>query len=269
MEALLEEARIKLSGVISDLLGVSGRRILAALAEGQTDAGKLAELGDERLKCSKEQLVDALQGSPEPLQLEVLRLFLQRLELLDRQIERLDVLVARELKKHEQAVIRVAEVPGFGVDSSQQLIAEVGVEAAAFPSPGQFSSWAGSCPGSEESAGQNKSSRSPKGNQVVRHILTQAAQAAVKKKGCHFQAVFQRLVPRLGYKGAIWAIANRLARLVWKILHEGVSYVEQGTEPNPKAKKRRAQKLAQALRKLGYRVLLTPIDPQAAVQAQE
>jgi transposase len=109
VEALLEEARIKLSGVISDLLGVSGRRILAALAEGQTDAVKLAELGDERLKCSKEQLVDALQGSPEPLQLEVLQLFLQRLELLDRQIERLDVLVARELKKHQKAVIRVAE----------------------------------------------------------------------------------------------------------------------------------------------------------------
>jgi transposase len=268
VEALLEEARIKLSGVISDLLGVSGRRIVAALAQGETDAEKLAALGDERLKCSREELVDALQGSPQPLQLEVLRLFVERLELLDRQIERLDVLVAQELNKHEQAVIRVAEVPGFGVDSAQQIIAEVGVEAATFPSAGQFSSWAGSCPGREESAEQNRSSRSPKGNRFVRRILTQAAQAAVKKKGCHFQTVFRRLLPRLGYKGAIWAIANRLARLVWKILHEGVKYVEQGAETNPKAKKRRAQKLAKELRKLGYQVSLTPIGPQSVVQAQ-
>jgi hypothetical protein len=132
------------------------------------------------------------------------------------------------------------------------------VEAATFPSARQFSSWVGCCPGSEESAEQNKSSRSPKGNRFVRRILTQAAQAAVKKKGCHFQVVFRRLLPRLGYKGAIWAIAHRLGRLVWKVLHDGVRYVEQGTETTPQAKKRRAQKLAQALRKLGYQVTLTP-----------
>jgi len=268
LEALLEEERIKLSGVISDLLGASGRRILAALAEGETDAVKLAELGNERLKCSKEELADALKGSPEPLHLDVLRLFLERLELLDRQIERLDVLVARELAKHEEAVIRVAAIPGFGVDSAQQIIAEVGADAEAFPTAGQFCSWAGVCPGSNESAEQNQSSRSPKGNRFVRRVLNQAAHAAVKTQGCHFQNVFRRLLPRLGYKGAVWAIAHRLGRLVWKILHAGVSYVEQGSETNPKAKKRRAQKLAQALRKLGYQVTLTPLGPQAAEQIQ-
>jgi transposase len=258
LEALLEEARIKLSGVVSDLLGVSGRRILAALSKGETDPVKLAELGDDRLKCSKQELVDALQGSPAPIHLEVLKLFLERLKLLDEQIQTLDGLVARELKKHEEAVIRLAQVPGFGVDSAQQIIAEVGVDAEAFPSASQLCSWAGTCPGSEESAEQNYSSRSPKGNRFVRRILTQAAQAAVKKKGCHFQSVFRRLLPRLGYKGAIWAIAHRLGRLLWKILHDGVTYVERGNETTPQAKKRRAQKLAQALRKLGYRVKLTP-----------
>ena len=126
------------------------------------------------------------------------------------------------------------------------------------PSAAPFSSWAGTCPGSEESAEQNQSSRSPKGNRFVRRILTQAAQAAVQKKGCHFQTVFRRLSPQLGYKGAIWAIAHRLGRLLWKILHDGVAYVEQGTETNPAARKRRAQKLANALRKLGYQVTLTP-----------
>lgn len=206
-----------------------------------------------------------LQGSPQPIHLEVLQLFLQRLELLDQQIGNLNELVARELKKHQGAVVRVAEMPGFGVDSAQQLIAEVGAAAEAFPSASQFSSWVGTCPGSEESAEQNHSSRSPKGNRFVRRILTQAAQAAVKKKGCHFQSVFRRLLTKLGYRGAIWAIAHRLGRLVWKILHDGVSYVEQGTETNPRAKKRRAQKLAQALRKLGYQVSLTPLRPETPI----
>jgi transposase len=126
VEALLEEMRIKLSGVISDLLGVSGRRILAALAQGETDAEQLAELGDERLRCSRAELADALRGAPQPAQLAVLKLFLARLALLDQQIESLDTMAAEELKTHEDAVIRVAEIPGFGVDSAQQLIAEGG-----------------------------------------------------------------------------------------------------------------------------------------------
>jgi transposase len=258
-EALLEEMRIKLSGGISDLLGVSGRRILAALAQGETDPEKLAELGDQRLRCSREELADARRGAPQPTQL---KLFLARLALLDEQIETLDAMTAEELKQHEDAVTRVAEVPGFGVDAAQQLIAEVGVAAQAFPSVGQFSSWFGGCPGSNESAEQNQSSRAPKGNRFVRRLLRQAAQAAVKTKGCHFQSVFRRLLSRLGYKGALWAIAHRLGRVVWKILHDGVRYIEQGAESTPQAKKRRAQKLAQALRKLGYQVTLTPVKDQ-------
>lgn len=257
IEALLEEARIKLSSVITDLLGVSGRRILEALSEGETDPEKLAGLGDDRLKCSKQQLRDALQGSVMPIHRQVLKLHLERLALLVKQIQELDVLVAGALKKHEEAVVRLAQVPGLGADSAQQLIAEVGVEAETFPSASQFCSWAGICPGTQESAGENRSSRSPKGNRFVRGVLTQAAHAAVKKNGSRFQAVFGRLQHRLGYKGAIWAIARRLAGLVWKILHDGISYVEKGTETTPQAKKRRAQKLAQSLRKLGYQVTLT------------
>ena len=268
LEALLEEMRIKLSGVLSDLLGVSGRRILTSLSQGETDPVKLAELGDDRLQCSRRELADALRGSPEPIHLEVLKLYLNRLALLDQQIGELDRLVAKALKKHEDAVIRVAQMPGFGVDSAQQIIAEVGPDAESFPSARQFSSWVGTCPGSEESAEQNHSSRSPKGNRFVRRILTQAAQAAVKKKGSHFQSVFRRLLFKLGYNGALWAIAHRLGRLLWKILHDGVAYVEQGAETNPKAKKRRAQKLTQALRKLGYQVTLTTIDPTNIIEGQ-
>jgi len=259
LEALLEEARIKLSSVISDLLGVSGRRILQALADGETDPERLAELGDERLQCSKAELMDALTGSLEPIHRDLLKLHLEHLKLLDQQIAKLDQMAATALKRHQDAVVRVAEIPGFGADSAQQLIAEIGVDADAFKSAGNFTSWVGTCPGQDESAEQNHSSRSPKGNRFVRRILTQAAQAAVKKKGSYFQSLFRKFLPRLHYNGAIWVVANRLGRLVWKILHDGVRYIEQGQETTPAARKRRAQKMAQALRKLGYAVTLTPI----------
>lgn len=122
-------------------------------------------------------------------------------------------------------------MPGFGLEAAQQIIVEVGVEAEAFPTAGAFAAWAGACPGSQVSAGENHNSRSPKGNKYVRRILFEAAQAGVKKQGSHFQSLFRRFRLKLGYKGAIGVIAHRLARLVWKILHEGVHYIEQGEKP--------------------------------------
>ena len=118
----------------------------------------------------------------------------------------------------------------------------------------------GTCPGKDESAEQNRSSRSAKGNKYMRRVLNQAAHAAAAKKGSHFQIVFRRLLPRLGYQSAIWAVAHRLCRLVWKILHEGVRFIEHGAEVHPREKKKRAQMLARALRKLGYDVTITPIN---------
>ena len=269
MECLLEEMRIKLSMVVSDLLGASGLRILRALAQGETDPKKLALLGDDQLKCSEEQLVDALTGRPQPMHREMLRLQLERLQLIDRQIEELNGLIAQAMKPHQEAVIRLAEVPGLGVDSAQQVIAEVGVQASTFPSAAELTSWVGTCPGKDESAEENHSSRSAKGNKYLRRVLNQSAHAAVKKKGSHFQAVFRRLLPRLGYKSAIWAIAHRLCRLIWKILHDGVRYIEQGSESDPKLREKRARTLARALRKLGYDVAITPINPSTAQKAMQ
>lgn len=260
LEALLEEMRIKLSSVLSELLSLSGIRILGALAKGESDPAKLAALGDRRLKCSQQELEDALAGHPEPMHREMLALFLERLDLLDRQILRMDQLAAQAMQAHEPAVLRLAALPGFSLDSAQQLIAEAGADAKAFDSAAQFASWIGVCPGSQESAERNRSSRSPKGNLYLRRILTQAAQAAVKKKGCHFQLAFRRWLPKLGYNKAIWAIAHKLARVVWKILHEHVHYIERGQESSPKATQQKAQRLLKALRKLGYIVQLTSPD---------
>ena len=264
MEALLEEMRINLSGFISDLLGVSGRRILTALSKGETDPVKLAELGDERLRASEETLVDALSGHVQPYQQQLLEFYLKRYELIQQQIEQLHGMIGAAMEKHQQAVRRLALVPGFGVNSAQQVIAEVGVQANTFASAAHLASWAGTCPGKEESAEKNHSSRSAKGNRYLRRILNQAAQAAVKKQGSHFQVVFRRFLPRLGYKGAIWAVAHRLCRLVWKILHDRVDYIEHGSEPNPKAKQQRARALLRRLRKLGYQVTIQELNPAQA-----
>jgi len=264
MECLLEEMRIKLSSVVTDLLGVSGLRILRALARGETDPKQLAALGEERLQCSEERLVDALTGSPQPMHRELLGLQLERLHLIDEQIARLSGLIAGALKPHQEAVARLAEVPGLGVDSAQQVISEVGVQANTFPSAAHLTSWVGTCPGKEESAEANHNSRSAKGNKYLRRLLNQAAHAAVRKKGSYFQAAFRRLLPRLGYKSALWAIAHRLCRVVWKVLHEGVRFIEHGRESDPTVRRRRARLLARALRKLGYNVALTPINPATA-----
>jgi transposase len=133
MECLLEEMRIKLSIVVSNLLGASGLRILLALANGETDPQQLARLGDERLQCTEKQLVDALTGRAQPMHREMLALQLERLQLIDTQIAQLNGLIAQAMKPHQEAVIRLAEVPGLGVDSAQQVIAEVGAQASTFP----------------------------------------------------------------------------------------------------------------------------------------
>ncbi|HTS04029.1 MAG TPA: transposase [Candidatus Eisenbacteria bacterium] len=139
-------------------------------------------------------------------------------------------------------------------------IAEVGAQASTFASAAELTSWVGTCPGKGESAEQNHSSRSAKGNKYMRRVLNQAAHAAAAKKGSHFQIVFRRLLPRLGYQSAIWAVAHRLCRLVWKILHEGVRFIEHGSQVDPREKKKGAQMLARALRKLAYEVTITPIN---------
>src|SRR5580700_5412672 len=200
---------------------------------------------------------------------EVLTLQLLRWQLIDQQIAQLNSMIAQAMKSHQDAVIRLAELPGLGVDSAQQIIAEVGAQASTFPSAAELTSWVGTCPGKEESAEQNRSSRSAKGNKYLRRVLNQAAHAAVKNNGSYFQAVFRRLLPRLGYQSAIWAVAPRLCRVVWKILQEGVRFIEQGREPDPRAKKKRAQMLARALRKLGYEVTITPINPAIAENGKQ
>jgi transposase len=262
LECLLEEAHIKLSSLVSDLLGLSARRMLQALAEGKTDPAALAALADHRLRATPEQLRDALGASRElsPVYRRLFQMTLDELQLIEQHIHELDQQIASLLKHHPDAVQRLAEVPGLGVDSAQQIIAEIGVSAAAFASEKKLASWVGACPGEEESAGVSRSHRSPKGNRNLRRLLNQCANAAVKAKGSIFSVVYRRLVPRLGHKQTIGAIAHRLCRLIWKILHQRVRYQERGTEVVERSRQRRTAQMIRTLQALGYKV-----EPQLVI----
>jgi transposase len=258
LECLLEEAHIKVSSLVSDLLGASARRMLQALADGETNPATVAALGSRRLHATPDEFRDALGACTHlhPVYRRLLKLTLEELRVIEDHITQLDEEMAGLLSRYQPAVQRLAEVPGLGVDSAQQIIAEVGATAATFPSPKHLASWVGACPGDEESAGVNYSHRSPKGNRQMRRVLNQAANAAVKTTGSIFELVYRRLVPRLGHAQAIGAIAHRLCRLIWKILHQGVAYDERGPAVTKQRAQRRAAKMIRELRSLGYRIEL-------------
>jgi transposase len=262
LESLLEEAHIKLSSFVSDLLGLSAQRMLKAISEGETDPAVLAALADKHLRATPEQLCDALGACTQlnPVYRRLLKLALEELGLIDDQIGRLDREMASLLGQHQDAVQRLAEVPGLGVDSAQQIIAEVGPTAATFPSAKCLSSWVGACPGDDETAGVNYSHRSPKGNRQMRRILNQSANAAARTKGSIFEIVYRRSVPRLGHNQAIGAIAHRHCRLIWLILHRGVRYEERGPAVTRRSKQLRTWRMIRQLRSLGYHI--APPNPQ-------
>ena len=140
------------------------------------------------------------------------------------------------------------------------MIAELGPEAVAFETAQQMASWIGVCPGRQESAGQSKSNRSAKGNRTMRRVLNQVAWSAVRTKDSFFRELYQRLIPRLGIHKAIWAVSHRIAKVVWKLLHDKVHYIERGPLAlDPVAMKRRVMKLARQMRRLGYTVEVKPV----------
>lgn len=254
LEAFLEQVRIKVSCVLSDITGVSGWRILQAMSKGVQDPAALAALADPGVKCRPEQMREALAAAPQlrPEERAVLGQFLERIDLLARQIAENDRLLATCLREHQDAVSRLAEIPGLGADSAQQMIAEIGPKAQVFDSPAQLASWVGVCPGREESAGVSKSDRSPKGNRPMRRLLAQCANAAIKAKGSIFELFYRRKVARLGHNQTVWAVAHKLCRVIWKVLHDGVPYEERGSRLNSKQQAKQLQRLKRTLLLFGY-----------------
>lgn len=259
IEVLLEQARIKLSSLLSDLFGVSGLRMLRALADGETDTEKLVSLGASGLRASKQQLAEALRGELRPPQRLLLTQYLDRLEQLDRHNEMISEALRKLLQAHQPVLARLCTIPGVGITAAEQIVAEVGPAAATFASASQLCSWVGTCPGRNESAGKSTSDASPKGNRWMRRLLVQCAWAAVRTKGSFFESLFARWRSKLGVQKAIWAISNKLLRIIWRILHLGDTYKEFGpVGQDLSTLQRRLRRISKLLEVHGYVVELRP-----------
>ena len=265
LEDLLEDAQIKLSSFVTDLLGASGRRILKALAEqqGPHNPEPLANLGHPKLKASPQQLKDALDGRWLARHGVLLRLHLKRIEQLDTHIDQLQQQIAEDMQGCQESVARLTQVPGIRTEGALQMVAEIGPQAKAFSTPGRLASWVGVCPGQQESAGRSYSQRSAKGNWQMRRLLCQAAHAAAHAKGSFLESLYRRLVPRIGPQKAIWAVAHRLCRMVWIILHQGVAYEEKG-HPTATVQtiQRRQRRIRAEFAKHGFHVQFLPTPAQ-------
>jgi transposase len=258
IECILEEGQIKISAWVSDLLGKSGRRILDALVEGHSNPRELAALADYRLRATPEQLQEACEGRLLQTHRMILGLFLNQIDQLEEQIQKIDEQLATEQQAYCEALARLCKMPGIDLHAARQIIAEIGPDVAAFASPQQLASWTGVCPGRQESADVSYSNRCPKGNRHLRRILNQVAWAAVRTKGSYFQACFQRWLPRLGPQKAAWAIAHKILKLIWRLLRHNANYQERGSLLlDPKAAKRARNRHLRALQKLGFQVTLT------------
>lgn len=258
IEVLLEQAQIKLSSVISDLLGVSGRRILHALAAGAGGASELAALGHCCLHATKEELADALHGRLTEAQRLVLQLYLEQIEQTEKHMTKVEQALATAQRAHQGAITRLCEVPGISVRSAQQIIAEIGPSAAAFASASKLASWVGVCPGRQESAGVSTSNRSPKGNRTLRRAISQIAWAAIASKGSEAQRRYRRWKGQIGPQKAAWAVGHYILRVIWTVLHNAVRYVAPSTAASDeRTLLRRAKRVFADLQKLGYTVAIT------------
>lgn len=258
IEKVLEDANVKITGIITHLLGVSGRAILRALSEGETDPERLLARTNGRLKAPRERLIEGLRGAVTDHHRFQLRLYLSQISSLERLLADLDAEIARYLEPFQSQFKRLITIPGVSDFVASVLIAEIGTDMTHFPSAGHLISWAGLCPRMDESAGKRRNTRTRKGARWLRSTLIQAAWPAARSKGTYLQAQFLRLKSRRGAKKAAVAVAASILTAAYHILKdEGVVYLDLGGDYfDRRDKKRAAQRLVKRLQNLGYTVTL-------------
>jgi len=258
----LEDCNIKLGSVASDVLGASGRDMIRAIVNGESDPVKLAEMARQRLRKKIPQLQEALCGEVESHHRFLLGMLMDQVTFLEGQIDKLSGRIEEVLTPPFQEVIeRLDTIPGVDRRAAQNIVAEVGADMKPFASAAQLASWVGICPGNHESAGKRRSGRTTKGNKWLRVILVQCAWAASRAKGTYLQAIYRRLAARGGKKRALVAVAHRILEIVYNVVKKGQSYRELGADYLDKQedKERLTQRLLKRLQKLGLKVTVEPV----------
>jgi transposase len=260
---LLEDTNIKLGVVASDILGVSGREILDALVAGEEDPAKLAQSARGRMKAKIPELKLALQGKFRDHHRFLLKQLLGHLDHLDQQIAqftaRIEELMVPFVDKELEELLD--EIPGVNVNTIQNVTVEIGVDMGQFPDEGHLSSWAGICPGNEESAGKRKRSKTTKGNRWLRRALTQAAWAATHTKDSYLAAQYHRLAGRRGKKRALVGVAHTLLVIIYHIIKYRVHYQDLGPDYFLRLEPERQRRyLVKRLEQLGFKVQLEQKD---------
>jgi transposase len=225
---LLETANIKLASVATDVFGVSGLLMLHALVEGKATVQEMAELAKKQLRKKIPELELALEGKVEEHHRFLLRVQLRRLRTVEEDLGILEQRIQEKLEPYAAQFTLLQEIPGIDETLAAAIIAELGVDMGVFESVSQLSSWAGVCPGNNESAGKRRSSRIPKGNVYLKTALVEAANSAAKAKGTYLRDKFYRLKARRGYKRAAVAVGHKILVAIYHMLSHQVCYNELG-----------------------------------------
>jgi len=260
IQKTLEDANIKLDSVITDIMGLSGRKMIEALIAGEKEPTKLARLADHRVKASQETLRQALRGRVTKSHRFLLRLHLGQIDALDAAIAELDQEVEAGIAPFRAAVEQVTSIPGVKNLGARTIISEIGIDMSRFATDANLISWACICPRSDESAGKRRSTRIRKGSPWLKSTLVQCAWAAARTKGSYLQAQFHRIKARRGPKKAILAVAASILTAIYHMLKDGTLYQDLG--PNhfdARSKERQKNRLVRRLAELGYTVELAPI----------
>jgi transposase len=276
IQKTLEEANIKLDTVISEVMGVSGRKMIEAMIAGVRNPAKLAALADRRVKASPKELYDALHGRLTDHHRFMLKLYLGQFDGLEASIVAIDQQVAAAVARMDeeaQAASRptfqslitlLSTMPGISALSATTILAETGMDMSRFATAGHFVAWAGLCPGQNESAGKRKSSRLRKGAPWLKTAMVQAAWSAVKRKDSYYRAQFHRLKARGGAKKAICAVAASMLTAIYHMLTNGIEHADLGIDHfDRRATDFKAKRLVSQLTKLGFEVTLQPVETAA------
>jgi transposase len=264
LQKVLEGANIKLAAVATDIMGTSGRAILAALVGGAGEATTLAQLARGRLREKIPQLEQALAGQFHTHQRFLVAQQLAHIDFLDEVIERVSAEVAERVRPFEEVVALLDTIPGVGRRTAEVLVAEIGVDMTRFPTAAHLAAWAGVAPGNNESAGKRRHAQTRKGSPWLRATLVEAAQAAGRTKSTYLGAQFRRLLPRKGKKRAAVAVGHSILVIAYHLLSKREPYHDLGvTYFDQRARQAVERRLVRRLEALGYTVSLQPPDSAA------